>query len=301
VNVVEVRRLTRSFGGSAALAGLSFTVPRGGVTALLGPNGAGKSTTLRVLLGLVRPDGGEARVFGEDVRHPHRYLRRVGAVIEGPTFQAGLSGRDNLRVQARLAGLSDRAVDQALERVGFSDRAKERAGRLSLGQRQRLGLAAALLGEPALLLLDEPQNGLDPDGVAQLRHLLQELGSSGVTVVLSSHALAEVERVAQRLVVLRGGVAVYEGEMAALREAAGSDLVIEVDDGDDLPRVVELAQHRGHLVRRDGAAILIRGGPLEAAELNRAAHDLGVTLRRIEHRTPSLEDLFQRLQRGGAA
>jgi ABC-2 type transport system ATP-binding protein len=203
--VVTVSSVTKRFGEIAAVEHLSFTIEPGTVTGLLGPNGAGKTTTLRMLLGLAEPTAGEALVFGRRYRELDNPARRVGAVLESNDFHPGRSGRDHLRVLALAAGIPDRRADEVLELVELTPAAGRRVKTYSLGMRQRLGLAAALLGDPELLVLDEPANGLDPSGVHWLRGLLRGFAQRGGTVLVSSHLLAEVaQTVDQVLIVDRG-------------------------------------------------------------------------------------------------
>jgi ABC-2 type transport system ATP-binding protein len=216
---VSVTGLTKRFGAVTAVHDLSFDVSPG-VTGFLGPNGAGKTTTLRMLLGLVRPSDGTATIGGRryaDLPHPRQV---VGAVLEAAGFHPGRSGREHLRILARPAGVPDRRVDAVLEEVGLADAARRRVGGYSLGMRQRLGLASALLGDPEVLVLDEPGNGLDPAGMAWLRALLRDLAAQGRTVIVSSHVLAEVAQTVDRVVIVTGGELKYSGPLPGDFEAA---------------------------------------------------------------------------------
>jgi ABC-2 type transport system ATP-binding protein len=208
---IQAVGLTKSYRGRPAVDRLSFSVPRGRVTAFVGPNGSGKTTTIRMLLGLVRPDAGTATVLGASLSQPRAYLPRVGALVESPAFEPELSGRRNLKVLATLARTPVHRVEAALAAVGNKP---YRA--YSLGMRQRLGIAAALLGDPELLLLDEPTNGLDPGGMQEVRHLLRRLADAGRTVFVSSHLLAEVEQLCDHVVVLREGRLVHQGDVRGL-------------------------------------------------------------------------------------
>ncbi|GIJ43440.1 hypothetical protein Val02_03260 [Virgisporangium aliadipatigenens] len=199
-----------------AVDGLTFDVPAGRVTGFLGPNGAGKSTTLRMVLGLVRPSAGEALVNGSRYRDLPRPRTTVGAVLETTGFHPGRTARNHLRIVARSAAFAEHRVDDVLERVGLTAAADRRVRGYSLGMRQRLGLAAALLGDPEVLVLDEPANGLDPAGTAWLRGLLRGLAAEGRTVVYSSHVLAEVAQTVEHLVVLHEGRLAYEGPLSGL-------------------------------------------------------------------------------------
>ncbi|HWB37611.1 MAG TPA: ABC transporter ATP-binding protein, partial [Rugosimonospora sp.] len=214
--IVVTKNLTKRYGQRAAVHEVSLAVRRGEVYGFLGPNGAGKTTTLRMLLGLVRPTSGTASVLGRPPGAPET-LREVGALIEGPGFYPYLSGRENLRILARYNGLGEVAVEAALTQVELTDRARDRYRSYSLGMKQRLGVAAALLGEPRLLILDEPTNGLDPAGMADMRDLVRALADGGQTVLLSSHLLGEVEQICDRVGVISGGVLVTQSTVAQLR------------------------------------------------------------------------------------
>ena len=213
---VSIRSLTKRFGRVLAVDGLTFDAPAGKITGFLGPNGAGKTTTLRSLVGLVRPTSGQALIDGrryQDLPNPRRV---VGAVLESGSSRPGRSGRDHLRVLAATAGVGDRRVDEMLDLVGLTDAAGRRASAYSLGMRQRLGLAGALLGEPEVLILDEPANGLDPEGIAWLRTLLQGLAAEGRSVLISSHLLSEVAQTVDRVVIIDHGKLRFAGSLDEL-------------------------------------------------------------------------------------
>ncbi len=215
---VEVRSLTKSFGRVAAVKNLSFTAPAGKITGFLGPNGSGKTTTLRTLLGLVRPSAGEALIGGVRYRSLSRPRRSVGALLEATGFHPGRRARDHLRVLAAADGLPDRRADEVLDQVGLAPAGSRRVRGFSLGMRQRLGLAAALLGDPAVLLLDEPANGLDPAGIAWLRGLLRSLAGEGRTVVVASHVLSEVAQMADHVVIVSTGQLRFAGPLGEIAE-----------------------------------------------------------------------------------
>jgi ABC-2 type transport system ATP-binding protein len=213
---IEVRALAKSFGRVRAVDDLSFAAPAGQVTGFLGPNGSGKTTTLRALLGLVAPTSGTATIGGKPYRALQSPLRTVGAVLDGGGQHPGRRGRIHLRLLAQAAGLPSHRVEEVLQLVELAGSADRRAGGYSLGMRQRLALAGALLGEPEVLVLDEPTNGLDPAGVRWLRDLLRQLAGQGRTVLISSHLLAEVAQVADRVVIISGGRMRYEGPLTGL-------------------------------------------------------------------------------------
>jgi ABC-2 type transport system ATP-binding protein len=221
---VEVRGLTKRFGTVTAVRDVSFTAPAGQVTGFLGPNGSGKTTTLRVALGLIRPTAGEALIGGAPYRHLAQPRRRVGALLEATGFHPGRRARDHLMVLAASCGLPGRRVDEVLGLVDLGPAADRRVREFSLGMRQRLGLAAALLGDPQVLLLDEPANGLDPAGIAWLRGLLRGLAGEGRTVVVASHVLGEVAQTADRVVIVNAGELRFAGP---LHELGGSGRALE--------------------------------------------------------------------------
>lgn len=292
---IATRGLTKRYKAVTAVAGIELAVPRGVVCGFVGPNGAGKTTTIRMLLGLVRPSAGTGAVLGEPLTDPPRYLNRVGALIEGPAFYPTVSGRANLEVLARLGGLKRDRIDPLLERVGLLDRAADPFRTYSLGMKQRLGIAAALLPDPDLLVLDEPANGLDPAGIVDVRRLLSSLSASGITVFVSSHLLAEVEQICDHLVMIQRGKIVFQGPVAGLIAAQEHELVARPENQDDVERLVSVVRSLGRPVRVDGEMVHVQAGPEWAAELNRAAMDAGITLVHLSERRPSLEEAFFRL------
>jgi ABC-2 type transport system ATP-binding protein len=220
---ISVRGLTKRFGSIEAVNDLTFDVPAGQVTGFLGPNGAGKTTTLRILLGLVAPTAGEALVDGQRYQDLDTPRRVVGAAVEAMAAHPGRRAREHLRVLAPTAGATPERVDEVLDMVGLTEAAERRVGGFSLGMRQRLGLASALLGDPQYLVLDEPANGLDPAGMAWLRGLLRDLAAQGRTILVSSHVLSEVAQTADHVVIINDGQLRYAGSLAAL-DADGSSL-----------------------------------------------------------------------------
>jgi ABC-2 type transport system ATP-binding protein len=221
---VEVRDLTKNFGPVTAVRGVSFTAPAGKITGFLGPNGSGKTTTLRVVLGLVRPTAGAALIGGVPYGHLVRPRRSVGALLEATGFHPGRRARDHLRVLAASASIPDRRVDEVLSQVDLTLSASRRVREFSLGMRQRLGIAAALLGDPQVLLLDEPANGLDPAGIAWLRGLLRDLASEGRAVVVASHVLSEMAQTVDHVVIISAGQLRFAGP---LREIGATNQALE--------------------------------------------------------------------------
>jgi len=294
--VIETRGLTKRYGDDVvAVDGLELCVRRGEVYGFLGPNGAGKTTTLRMLLGLVRPTSGRAAVFGAPPGSPQG-LARIGAMVEAPAFYPYLSGRDNLRVLARYAGVSEARVEAVLGEVGLSDRAAHRSATYSLGMKQRLGVAAALLKDPELLILDEPTNGLDPAGMAEMRAFIRSLGEGGRTVVLSSHLMGEIEQVSDRVGVIRDGSLIAEGTVEELRGRAGLRVRAEP--------LAEAARLVGALPHVDG--VTSAGGLLEVAvdtaqapAINRVLVQAGIAVSELYAQKASLEDVFLELTTTG--
>jgi ABC-type multidrug transport system ATPase subunit len=294
--IVRTDRLSKRYGDRLAVDSVSLTVRRGEVYGFLGPNGAGKTTTLRMVLGLVRPTGGRATVLGEPPGTP-AVVQRVGALVEGPGFYPYLSGRDNLRVMARYRRVADGDVDVALDRVDLAARGRDRYSRYSLGMKQRLGVAAALLGDPDLLVLDEPTNGLDPAGMADMRKLLVDVAAGGQTVVLSSHLLAEVQEVCDRVGVIAGGRLLAEGTVAELRGATAVQLRARPLDralsvamrvsGDDAVEIVRGGAHDG-----GEESLRLHAGPELVPELTRELVAEGVDVLEVRIVERSLEEVF---------
>jgi ABC-type multidrug transport system ATPase subunit len=292
--VIETSGITKRYGDAiVAVDALDLRVRRGEVYGFLGPNGAGKSTTLRMLLGLVRPTTGGAAVLGEPPGSPAG-LARTGALVEGPGFYPYLSGADNLRVLAGHAGVAPARVDAVLAQAGLSERAGDRVAAYSMGMKQRLGVAAALLKDPELLILDEPTNGLDPAGMAEMRSFIRALADEGRTVLLSSHLMGEIEQVSDRVGVIRSGRLVAEGTVEELRGQAGLRLRAEpLPDAARLlaalPGVDGVTASDGHL---DVAVDTTR-----AAAINRELVAAGIAVSELHSRRASLEDVFLELTR----
>ncbi|MFI7606239.1 ATP-binding cassette domain-containing protein [Micromonospora sp. NPDC049366] len=281
-------------GGIAAVDALDLRVPTGQVLGFLGPNGAGKTTTMRMLVGLVRPTSGRIRVLGQPPGSP-RELARVGALIESPAFYPHLSGVDNLRLAARYAGIPDSAADRALSEVDLTDRGRSPFRTYSLGMKQRLGVAAALLKEPSLLILDEPTNGLDPAGVSEMRELLRTLGRDGRTVLLSSHVLGEVEQVCDRIAVINHGRLVADGSPDELRAALGDGALLIAADPVDRAVACLRDQAGVHDVQVTDGRLRVSTDPALAATLNRRLVEAGVDVRELRPVRHSLEEAFLEL------
>src|SRR5437868_5696268 len=285
---IQVSGLTKRYGRTLAVDALTFRVPRGGVVGFVGPNGAGKTTTIRVLMGLIRPTAGDAFVLGNPVSRPEMYLSRVGALIEAPAFYPALSGRRNLRALAIL-GRHDRArVDELLALVGLGERGDDDYGQYSLGMKQRLGIAAALLPDPELLILDEPTNGLDPAGVREIRTLLRGIGDSGKTVFVSSHLLAEVQRMCDRLLVLRKGRLVFTGTVDELLSQRVGIVAVPADPG-QRDALIAVCKSAGYDATEQPDGVLVHAPSDWAPALNALAMRQGITLRELRVHSGDLE------------
>lgn len=293
--MIEVQQLTRRYGKRIAVDGVSFVATPGRVTGFLGPNGAGKSTTMRMIAGLTRPSGGQVLIAGREQggRRPRGRalppLRALGALLDPAAVDAGRSGADHLRWLAHSNGLDPGRVDETLGLVGLDRAGNGRVGTYSLGMRQRLGIATALLGDPPVLLFDEPVNGLDPDGILWFRHLCRRLAAEGRTVFLSSHLMAEVALTADHLVVIDAGRIVADAPVAEIMAAHGGHRVhVATESPADLAG--ELRSLGAHVGAADGARLEVRG--LDAASIGRAAARLGAVVLELTPVETSLEEAF---------
>lgn len=296
-HALTTRRLTKTFGSQTAVDALSLSVPRGSVFGFLGPNGSGKTTTIRMLLGLAEPTAGSVELLGHSLPQQLQHaLPKVGALVEGPAFYPFLSGRKNLfRIDSadRFSDASTRAerVDNALSMVGLTNAADKPAGQYSLGMKQRLGLANALLKPRELLILDEPTNGLDPQGTREVRNLIRRLAGEGITIFLSSHLLGEIEQLCSHVAVMHMGHLVASGSLEELREHAETRLVLEVDK--ITPTRSVLKRHGVSEVHRLGAQLIATVEPAtEQAAINRELVEAGVQVAKLVVERPSLEEYF---------
>jgi ABC-type multidrug transport system ATPase subunit len=296
--VVETHDLTKRYGERiVAVDRLAMRVRRGEVYGFLGPNGAGKTTTLRMLLGLVRPSSGGALVLGAEPGSPEA-LARTGALIETPTFYPFLSGRDNLKVLARHAGVPEERIAPALDDVELTARAGDRFQTYSLGMKQRLGIAATLIKDPELLILDEPTNGMDPAGMAEMRSFIRTLGRGKRTVLLSSHLMGEVEQTCDRVGVISRGRLVGEGTVDELR--GRESLWLRAEPVETAERVVRALRGIGEVTRRDGG-LRVAADPAAAPAIARALVEAGVALGELRPERASLEKVFLELTEEAAA
>lgn len=297
--VVVVDHLSKSFGSVRAVDDLSFRIGPGRVTGFLGPNGAGKTTTLRMLLGLVTPTSGTATIGGRTYAELERPWRVVGAALEAASFHPGRSARDHLRVYAPHVGVDDDRCDEVLDIVGLTGAANRRAGGFSLGMRQRLGLATTLLGDPQVLLLDEPANGLDPEGIRWLRDFLRYLAREGRTVLVSSHVLSEVQQTVDDVVIISQGRLVHASSLPELARLATRQVLVAAPDVRRLSAVVE-ARWPGLTDEVPGRpdALMIRD--VDAADVGALAFAEGIELHELATKDVGLEEIFLRLTGGSA-
>lgn len=291
--LIETRRLTRRFGDRVAVDELNLSVPAAGVYGFLGPNGAGKTTAIRMLLGLIRPNAGEVRLFGVPVagnRAP--LMRRVGALVESPSLYPHLTGRENLEVTRRLLGASRDLIGSALETVKLTKDADRRVREYSLGMRQRLGLALALLNKPHLLILDEPTNGLDPAGIHEMRDLIRRLPDEfGVTVFLSSHLLSEVEQIASHIGIIHEGKLLFQGPLTELQTKQQTKLIVGVKQIDAASDTLTKAGWNLHRTVEGMLSVAAKTAD-DAAKINKLLVDQRLDVFHIALAQPSLEDIF---------
>jgi ABC-2 type transport system ATP-binding protein len=298
---VEVRGLVKEYGQLRAVDGVDITINEGDVYGYLGPNGAGKTTSLRMMLGLITPTAGTVRLFGRNPIETVHALEGVAGFVEAPTFYPYMTGRRNLELLAAFdgGGASER-IDEALHTVELADRAGDRVGGYSHGMRQRLGIAGALLRSPKLLLLDEPATGLDPAGMRDMRLLIRRLADHGMTVVLSSHLLAEVEELCNRVAIVRSGRIVYEGLISELKRGAGAVYRLATTD-DERAIAICRAQPGISEVRIEHGHICFTADEPAVAELSQALVEAGALIHALAPQTVTLEDLFFSLTEGTAA
>lgn len=290
--MIEVRGLTKSYGQIVAVDHLSFVVRPGVVTGFLGPNGAGKSTTMRMILGLDRPTSGEALVNGRRYQRLRQPLHEIGALLEADAMHPSRSGRNHLRVAALSNGIPISRVDEVLEEVGLSSVARRRVKTYSLGMRQRLGIAAALLGKPAVLLFDEPVNGLDPDGVRWIRNMFRDLAAEGRTVLVSSHLMSEMQQTADHLMVIGRGKLIADGSIAEiLATKSGQSVRVRTDDAAALMEA--LSRFDAGFQHLEDGALLVSG--VSAKDIGAAAGETNLVLHELAAVPTSLENAYLEL------
>ena len=298
MGVIEIEGLHKEYaklrgGRTVAIQGLDLSVPTGGVFGFLGPNGAGKTTTIRCLLGLVRPSAGRMTLMGADVqRDLPSVIARVGSIVEAPAMFPRFSGRRNLEILARIHGEGETAIDAALERVGLTDRAKDRVKTYSLGMKQRLAIAATLLRDPALLILDEPANGLDPAGIVEVRELVRSLGAEGRTIFISSHILSEVQQTADHVAIVAKGKLITSGPVDEVLTTGGRGLLVKVADLDAGRRVLTEAQMP---VVAAGGALKVDVSAEQAERVSRTLAEAGLFVTELRPDEVDLETVFLEL------
>lgn len=289
---ISVRGLSKLYGERRSIWELDFDVPRGAICGFVGPNGSGKTTTIRTLLGLVAPSAGQAYVLGSPITEPRKYLDRVGALIEGPAFYPAMSAIANLQILATIGGFTNVDLNALLQQVGLGERTRSPYKSFSLGMKQRLGIAAALIPAPELLILDEPTNGLDPHGIQEIRELIISLANAGRTIFISSHLLSELEAICDYFVMIKAGELIYAGSAIDLLQSTEASLVVTPEFSVDLPHLWRLALAQGLTATIESDSLLIqRAGPL-AAEFNRLALAEEIYLREITTSSESLEAKF---------
>ncbi|MDN5774475.1 MAG: ATP-binding cassette domain-containing protein [Brevibacterium aurantiacum] len=297
-NVIETEQLSKRYGSRTVVDSLNLRVPQGCVYGFLGPNGSGKSTTMKMLLSLIRPTHGDVQIMGQPMTREtrRRLLRHVGSLIEAPPGYGHLTGQENMRLVQRLLDLPPQQVDWAVDTVRLTDQMDKRVRNYSLGMKQRLGIALALAKQPELLILDEPTNGLDPAGIEEIRDLLRHLAASGVTVMVSSHLLGEIDKTATVLGILSEGHMIFQGTREELMTASTPDVIIESSD----PRYVQsvLGQHRNS--RTDGRATRIANvDERSTAQVVSTIVHAGIDVFEVRRDEQSLEDVFMDLTKDG--
>ncbi len=296
MNIIETHDLCKQYGGALRVAHLDLKVPEGCVYGFLGPNGAGKSTTLKMILGLVHPTAGSIQVLGQEMKAANRLpvLRQVGSLIESPSYYGHLTGEENLRIVQTLRGLPEKNIQEALQIVRLDGQRGKKVAHYSLGMKQRLGLAAALLGYPKLLILDEPTNGLDPAGIQEMRELICGLpGRFGMTVVVSSHLLSEIDQMASQVAIIREGELVFQDSLAALHGRSRHHLALRTTDNGAARRL--LKEQSIPWQEEAGYLILPILPDEKAARLTRRMGEQGLGVLRLEERQKTLEEIFLEL------
>ncbi|MBW4085311.1 ABC transporter ATP-binding protein [Paenibacillus sp. S150] len=297
--VIETRDLLKEYRGRAAVEHLNLNIAKGEIYGFLGPNGAGKTTTIRMLLGLIKPTSGSIKVFGQELkRNKLQILRKVGSLVESPSYYGHLSAWDNLEAIRRILGVPKTRITEVLDTVSLTGEAKRPVKGFSLGMKQRLGIAAALLGSPELLILDEPTNGLDPSGIQEIRSLIKRLPrEEGITVLVSSHLLSEIEQMAGTVGIIRAGRMVYQDTIAHLQQQAAGDLRLAVSEPEE---ALILAGRRGCPgTLLEGRITLPRMSDARVALLIKELVENGHAVYRVEERRQSLEDFFLQVVEGG--
>jgi len=291
--ILSIKNLNKNYGSLQAVSNLSFTIKKGNVYGILGPNGSGKSTTLGIVLNVVNKSSGEFSWFNNTI-NTHDALKKVGAIIEHPNFYPYMTAYDNLKLVCRIKGIHTKAITEKLELVGLIDRKDSKFSAFSLGMKQRLAIASALLNDPEILILDEPTNGLDPQGIHQIRELITKIASQGTTILLASHLLDEVEKVCSHAIILRKGVKIYEGRVDELIASKGY-FELNATKKSELLAFLNSHQAFGTVKEEDGKIIAILNEELNAEELNKTLLEQGIYLSLLVKRKESLENQFLQL------
>ena len=291
--ILTINNLTKKFGYLTAVKDLSFTINKGNVYGILGPNGSGKSTTLGVVLNVVNKTQGDFHWFDGNIS-THEALKRVGAIIERPNFYPYMSAYDNLKLVCRIKGVAESKINEKLEVVGLLERKNSKFKTYSLGMKQRLAIASALLNDPEILILDEPTNGLDPQGIHQIREIIKEIANNGTTILLASHLLDEVEKVCTHVVVLRKGEKLYSGRVDEMISSYGF-FELKTDKHEELLSILENDDTIKNIKVEDGLITAFLNNPIEASDFNKQMFDKGIILSHLVKRKESLEEQFLQL------
>lgn len=291
--ILKINNLTKKFGSLTAVNNLSFAIEKGNVYGILGPNGSGKSTTLGIVLNVVNKTSGDFQWF-EGNSSTHDALKKVGAIIERPNFYPFMTAKQNLELVCKIKGVSKEKVDEKLEVVGLLDRKKSKFSTFSLGMKQRLAIASALLNDPEILILDEPTNGLDPQGIHQIREIIRKIAAGGTTILLASHLLDEVEKVCSHVVILRNGVSLYSGTVDGMNASHGF-FILKSDDHSQLVEVLKSQPIFSSVKEKEDMVWAYLDEPMQPSELNRVLFEKGIVLSHLIHRKESLEEQFLEL------
>jgi len=291
--ILTITNLTKKFGYLTAVSDLSFTINKGNVYGILGPNGSGKSTTLGIVLNVVNRTSGDFKWFDGSIT-THDALKKVGAIIENPNFYPYMSGYDNLKLVCKIKGVDLNKIDEKLEIVGLMERKNSKFSNYSLGMKQRLAIASALLNDPQILILDEPTNGLDPQGIHQIRQIIKDIANQGTTILLASHLLDEVEKVCTHVVVLRTGVKLYSGRVDEMISSHGF-FELKTSKKDELLKLLDNDSAFTKITVKDDLITAFLSNPMEASTFNKLMFEKGITLSHLVKRKESLEEQFLQL------
>lgn len=292
-SILTITNLTKKFGYLTAVKNLSFTIKKGNVYGILGPNGSGKSTTLGIVLNVVNKTEGSFQWFGGDTT-THEALKKVGAIIERPNFYPYMTANQNLKLVCKIKGVDYSKIDEKLEVVGLLDRKDHKFSTFSLGMKQRLAIASALLNDPEILILDEPTNGLDPQGIHQIRKIIKDIAATGTTILLASHLLDEVEKVCSHVLVLRKGVKLYAGRVDEMINSHGF-FELKTKQHNQLLQLLDTNTTFGNIKEEDELITAFLNEPMDASEFNALAFSKGITLSHLVKRKESLEEQFLQL------